>query len=366
MIEQQELGASLEILREQALVQAALVAQLRGQQAAGNPDADGARRFLKAVSLAVAFRERVCRLEGVDSPLAPAQLLDHLANPVSEWLPGGPEEPLLEGDFPSSLADELASNAGADPAAEVEQRVILTVMDNLRGRVDGVEEYSRFRRFLIENPTPLMSEARRISLSAGVELGALYEPIRQGGVEEEPEVLTCPRCRWPLQRVGLKRLRCAAELCRQAGAQYVLREGRFIGPETGEEPTAVPAQGRVQLRYGLWRYTLIPGLAELELAQRLAAVPDVEVQLWPALDLYDLEVRYKGTRWRVDVKDHQFVGRLWSLLKNRIPPERTFIVVPEHRSDQIGVLRRLASDEFPYVFCTLRQFVKLVEREVGQ
>jgi hypothetical protein len=65
------------------------------------------------------------------------------------------------------------------------------------------------------------------------------------------------------------------------------------------------------LKRGVHLSTYIPGTAEMELYRWLMkevqpVQPDLQqVDLWPGIDSYDLQLRFPGQVWAVDVKDYK-------------------------------------------------------------
>lgn len=125
-------------------------------------------------------------------------------------------------------------------------------------------------------------------------------------------------------------------------------------------PTPIPCDAHCALLPGIWRYTVLPGLEELDLAARLEQIPGVRVELWPYVDAYDLDVRLGDASWRVDVKDHAFANGLARHLVARPTLETTWIVVPDARRDQVALLRRGVPSDAGYRFASSSDFVRRV------
>ena len=85
----------------------------------------------------------------------------------------------------------------------------------------------------------------------------------------------------------------------------------------------------------------------------------MEVVLWPALDSYDLRVKAGDNLWVVDVKDWSSTKFLANHLARQDRAKRLHIVVPEWRSDQIGILRQRCRG-LNLQFSTDKQFLKTV------
>jgi hypothetical protein len=118
--------------------------------------------------------------------------------------------------------------------------------------------------------------------------------------------------------------------------------------------------GLVCLRRGIWRYTVLPGLIEVELHDRLEQKSDVEVTLWPELDAYDLRVDTPDESYQVDVKDWTLPRYSIRRLPPRPPDQPTMhVVVPDERADHLSTLGE--ADQPPgYHVQTMTQFVDRV------
>jgi len=103
---------------------------------------------------------------------------------------------------------------------------------------------------------------------------------------------------------------------------------------------------------------VVPGVTEVRLGDALAAVPGVEVRLWPGKDNYDLEVMTPGgPPLTVDVKDHSAAGSIADR-----PPRADHVVVAWYRRRQVGELSRLLAGKRVW---DERGFLAHVRRRVG-
>jgi hypothetical protein len=97
----------------------------------------------------------------------------------------------------------------------------------------------------------------------------------------------------------------------------------------------------------LRQFVTSPGRAEVELEARLSAL-ELEVQLWPGFDAYDLRVTFPdGHVWAIDVKDWKHPGLLGRAAKpvHPEPPyDESCWVVPREQAeahrDYLGTYRR--------------------------
>jgi hypothetical protein len=116
----------------------------------------------------------------------------------------------------------------------------------------------------------------------------------------------------------------------------------------------------VCLRRGIWRYTVLPGLIEIELQDRLERHDNVQTTLWPKLDAYDLRVDTPDESYQVDVKDWTLPRYSIRRLPTRSPDQPTMhIVVPDERADHLTSLNQ--ADQPPgYHVETMTHFVSRV------
>lgn len=346
--------------REKALAFAAVAAVSWCEHRSG-VEIDGAT-VLRALMNAAAWSSRSRAHDG--QPAVPIhKLIDLFNRPVGDWLPGGPRMVLVEDGEPTPLCEEMAADAGAAPSMEVEQRVLLRAMDHVGIGTDASAKYTAFRRFLVEHASARQVEAARIARSVGLDLAELYQEVSTHAVTAVDGTdcfYPCPRCRWPM-KVTETRVRCAlSSPCRQAGATFSRTDDGLLALGKLPAPAPVPVAGWAALRQGVWRYTTLPGLEELDLERRLVEL-GADIELWPFVDRYDLDVRRGVQHWRVDVKDHASVPRLARHLADKPAPESIWIVVPDHKRDQVAMLRSLVPADLGYRFASSSEFVRLVE-----
>lgn len=359
-----ELDASDAVDCEKALVLSAVAATAWCARGSGG-SLDG-RQVLARMMLAASWVSRSRRHRDLP-PLSVADLVDNFTKPVETWLPSAGTLVLVEDGQPTAVCDDLADDASGSPLAEVEQRVIRKAMDNLRGRPNEEAAYTKFRRFLVEHAHAQHSEAGMALMPVGLDLAQVYE--RVGGMavarlEGRDVFFPCPRCRWPMAVLGTSVTCRRSPTCIAAGARFDLREGRLVPLSKLSAPTPKPVDGMAALRPGVWRFTVLPGLEELELERRLAAIDGVEIRLWPFVDAYDLDVRRGAGHWRIDVKDHSSATSLAQHLNEKPVTAPTWIVVPAIRRDQVSRLQRLVSADMGYRFADVHEIVRRVQEGV--
>ncbi len=259
--------------------------------------------------LAVVGRAMVWAARAKGGALPARTLTDFLRllkTPVEEWL-GGSGGPLVQevGVLTEFALDIIDEAGGAEAEAEVVQARVGRTRAIFAARANGDKEYGKFRRFLIEHATATMDEVQDALLPARLALTDLFEdipPFCQTPIGPKAVFYPCPRCRWPM-RFLKDIVQCESKRCQLKGANFQKSRRGLSSLGAMEPPLQAEATGCKRLRRGAWRYTLQPGLVELDLEVRLRRIKGVEVVLWPALDSYDLRVKAGDSLWAVDVKD---------------------------------------------------------------
>lgn len=353
--------------RDKALVLSALAAT--AWCARGAEGALKGRPLIEQLMIAASWVSRARRHRGLPA-LSVAELVEQFTQPVEAWLPAAGSLlaagslVLVEDGHPTPNCEDLADDAGGSPLAEVEQKVIRAAMSHIRGRDDEEATYTAFRRFLVEHATANYADAVTALLSVGLKVAQVYEHVpgmartRSRGREV---FYPCPRCRWPMH-VRETSVSCLRSMsCCDAGSRFEVRADGLISLGKLAAPEPVSPDDWVALRPGVWRFTVLPGLEELDLEQRLGRIEGVEVQLWPFVDAYDLDVRRGGHHWRIDVKDHSSATSLARHLNDNPVTERTWIIVPHARREQVSRLQRLVSPDAGYLFADADEIVRRVK-----
>ena len=263
---------------------------------------------------------------------------------------------------------KLGAEAGAvsdqDLQSEVEQETAYTLLS----KQGNQKMYVNGRTDLIEHPAGSVEQLSELRLPPLV--AAFYEDIGYGS-QYRGWWFACPVCRWPM-RIAVRRdgpgtvgsARCWHAPHTALGAAYlfdvpepgvapVLRPELFpqrpgpreavLFPAFDGVPAALPTAGHKAVVRGIWRYTTVPGRPELDLRNALAA-RGLDVELWPAMDAYDLLVRVgkgpKKKEFKVDVKDYTSAATLGKLIHAQEGDSggAKYLVVPDYRSVQVPLL----------------------------
>lgn len=323
---------------------------------------------LATIMSAMSWTCRVADAEVAKRITTPDRFLTLLSEPVSDWLPDCPDETLVTGCCATDFCQDVIEESGSDPEAEIVQSEVRRIRDRLRERDDGAALYIEFRRFIIENPIIGRRDGPAQLLKFGVEPGKLYTDqvpslsvIQESG---DSVAYPCVRCGWPMQRQE-DRLACQYAICRKSGSDFALNAGSSPQPRGGKPlPQGISVGDVAILHRPIWRYTLLPGIAELELYRSLDSLDGVRVKLWPELDRYDLHIETEKRTWCVDVKDWSSATHLAADLNQKEWSQTTWVVVPDHRKHQVQILKERCHQSDVLKFATCSQLVHSVKRSI--
>lgn len=291
----------------------------------------------------------------VSQPTTPDEMIELLREPTQEWLGIGGKQSLLE-TYGSRLvtsryAEQILDEAGITPELERAQSKIGEVRKRLRHEYEGAsaEEqeaiqstYCNFREGLITQVLWSFDEAYDLANSVGLVPPDLFTEIPSRAVVSisgQDGIYPCPVCGRAMRfNEAEERLACASDRCLARGARFSWNGTSSPTPLGGKMTSfrATDDAEYFQVRRGIWLYTVLPGLVELDLRDQLSSLADV--QLWPEVDAYDLHVERGNRSWRVDVKDWRRADLLLERLRTAEWEEEIWIVVPDDRDGQVQLL----------------------------
>ncbi len=253
----------------------------------------------------------------------------HLVNEELQ-IPIYVEELLLDID---ELSETQKFNA-AELKLVLENRRIKEALQKARDDPELEKAYVELRRFIIEHPWINVENGIEISQGARHLMGNLTDFYEAPSINmrHDGKYWLCPRCQgiliWANDQPRCANVGLCDRLVDFRQAETILGDIRTL---------KMTFRKRVQL----------PGLAELALYTQLSQCPDVDVQLWPNVDQYDLSVKKNGKfHWAIDVKDYASEFSLSALIRKNPSHQTkgtTFIyAIPDHR-EQInrGYIARL-------------------------
>jgi len=214
------------------------------------------------------------------------------------------------------------------------------------------KEYVAIRQYVITHPwtstEQLRQQFRDLHYIKVQEIGELYQDTRslhatllhQQPGSQEARYWNCPLC-GPLYRRNNRLASLKPNACL----------GRCPGPQGWQDLD--PASHPLVLKRGIHLRTLIPGTTEIQLYQWLmqdarSTTPTLqEVVLWPGVDRYDLQLKFrrssqKAETWAVDVKDYKDPFALGKHIiqdsrqasESDLEWNRWFYVYPSYREQQ--------------------------------
>ena len=267
--------------------------------------------------------------------------LQMCTRPLGEWpLPlrqGISNEEVLWDRGPTEDCESWAVD-GPFYEQELEQRALRDARDLCR-LTRMYETYVQFRRIPIENPVMHIDDYEDqkwklfVNSQHGSDLMDLMDRIYERVPSEilvDGRILLCNHCGWT--RNSDAPLHCGAPVCAQV-----------VGERTkGVKSRQGPASRHYRVKSAIKRFTVIPGLSELDLKRALERIhANLAITLWPAADVCDLLVRSPGGYvWLVDVKDWQSPFALAAKTTGfsdtniaAIPHDSIWLVVPDHRKE---------------------------------
>lgn len=224
-----------------------------------------------------------------------------------------PGDQLMERGIPTQFCLDWIHEQGPEA---LEEETLLHEVIAICKEAERPDTYTAFRNFLICRPvltTLELQQAKQDNFLRPVRdlllkaympapLSAAYDSIYR----------CCGRCGGLLLRAEGNHFECENERC--WSSQLDIRRALSID------------EGVLWLENGLRRYVARPGLAEIELRDKLESL-GLTVDMWPNYDAYDLRVQVKGAFWAVDVKD-------WSN--------------PFKLAQSVGPIRRIPDWDFAY------------------
>ena len=114
---------------------------------------------------------------------------------------------------------------------------------------------------------------------------------------------------------------------------------RLVDGSTLEGETAGK---RYRLKSALWKYTLLPGLLELQLAEQLSE-HGLDVTLWPDVDRSDLRITQGAMTTDLDAKVWVSPLALGRYLENLEYSSPRWIVIPDYQKSHLDWLRNICA-----------------------
>lgn len=323
-----------------------------------------------------AWRE-VARMTGVimrsfppgHGPATPAELIPLLRQPLGSWLPETKADPALACLTILDDDDELTEDTfeiGCDYTVELLDgkldpsvrwlpswrihRAEQVENATFHALINGSEtDYAKGRRFLVDHPAGTRDELLQRQTELALPPLAEFVDIPQER-QWRGWWWPCPHCRWPM-RVRAGHVSCSFP---HHDATYTLLDSGQSAPRlqpaggARRARAARPVQDAVCVNESVWRYVVVPGVVEVRLHDRIAALDGVASQLYPGKDMFDILVRPadcppdQSLAWEVslDVKDHRSARALAEKL-TASPVPAQYVVLPRYRKYQLRELIRL-------------------------
>lgn len=313
------------------------------------------RLLSKAASLCESNREaallllresqaHLWRLSRTESLCSALELERKLSQPLEHWLPEsvrlGYSGPLLGSGLTTQTCSEMLLELDAKQLSEAIQANVREVLQLCRVISNGDALYRRFRRFLIENPVIETVQAATVFIPLGRKLEDFYEPIPEH-FAIDAKLYRCPECRWPMNPQR-REVQCDSAWCREKNSLYRWESNRLINFVTNQKLEGETAGKRYRLKSALWKYTLLPGLLELQLAEQLSQ-QGLDVTLWPDVDRSDLRIIQGAMSTDLDAKVWVSPLALGRYLENLEFSSPRWIVIPDYQRAHLNWLRSICA-----------------------
>lgn len=242
---------------------------------------------------------------------------------------------------PTELTIELAEAFGGSVLSQEQTKIASVLLQHCQSHPQGVQIYTKFRRFIIEHPVlsnqEFVEAKGYFGLGVGLSdlLDECYEPV-PSCYELEENFYACPYC-YALAGVNPQGQVIANSSCNRCPP------GRRL-----KRKVKLPSDC-LKLKRGIERFWFYPGRAEIQLFKKLVDL-GLEVELYPQCDRYDLRIKFAdGEVWALDLKDY---SNPYLLVRNLgdepIPSEPSwdvaYIVIPaERKKDRPAYLKELKS-----------------------
>jgi hypothetical protein len=271
--------------------------------------------------------------------LSVSTLNRYLSLPIEKWIDAslrqGFEGCLQVDNEPSVLCSDIALEYDPNEGLERVQQIVKDVRDRCRLRPRGDAEYRAFRLSLCELPYIHTSQTLDFLVELGVQFKALFEDIPEHLIRAEM-FYPCPCCGWPMQ-IQRAEVCCGSQWCEKTVGVCLWAKGELYSVQTSRLIPGVTAENRYRLNTALWKFTLIPGVLERRLRDRIAKL-GLKPVLWPDVDRGDVKVEVADQEIWLDAK----VWRSPALLGHQLASSEangTWIVLPDYQKDYVRSLR---------------------------
>ena len=281
------------------------------------------------------------RLHPASKPLMPDEVEERLSWPIEAWLDSSIRSDyagaLYVGGFPSPTCLDIMLEVNEVTVAESVQNVVKRVRNTCRLRDGGEDLYRRFRQYIIEHPIVDDDVSlHELLVPLGVDVRELYMPVPQH-LRHRNQIYPCPVCGWPLNLNGPV-VTCQSTWCLTKAGSYSWSHGVLLHNGSGKPAACRAANDAMMLQPPIWKFTLVPGLLELSLARRIAAI-GLEPRLWPDVDAADVQVVVHEEVVDIDAKVWRSLRHLAAHLKSMAAPSPRWIVIPDFMKQHVGYLR---------------------------
>lgn len=301
-------------------------------------DRVGALPLLREAAATLWAADTSCRRRSI------AELERQVKQPLEQWLPSGVcanfTGTLSAGGAPTPTCEEIILELNPAAGWERTQHLIALVRDGCRLLQGGQDLYIRFRSYLIEHPTSsISSEIQDILLPLGLSAREFYQGIPSHLIDRT-KIYPCPTCGWPMS-INANPIQCGSYWCRERSGLHEWRHKDVISNATGKPIKGMVAEGLCMLIAPIWKFSLIPGLFEMAIIERLHRL-GYRATLWPDFDSADVELIHQNDIIWIDAKVWSSPHRLAQHLCETEVGKPCIILIPDSHASDLDFLRRHA------------------------
>jgi hypothetical protein len=221
--------------------------------------------------------------------------------------------------------------------AEEEQKAMLEFLQLCRGHrgKDDEEEYCNFYRngrSLVNKSNMIMSNIEFQSIlqrKFPADIRKAISRWRKNINISARDITICPVCGKQIEFTFGNENSCS-DICNY----FIRKQGLAF------ETLAIDDSNQYsEFTQGIYRYILLPNIGEKLIYEKLLDIKEIEVELYPNMDEYDIKVKFEELDILIDVKDVESPLGLVELLRknntvNKLLQSKTarrYLIIPEHR-----------------------------------
>ncbi|MCT4606121.1 MAG: hypothetical protein N4A64_08480 [Marinisporobacter sp.] len=197
----------------------------------------------------------------------------------------------------------------------------------LHSNLDYQKIYTEGRKFINGNNVylnPVIFEDFLEDIIIDQELVEIYRSFYSESKSFLNDFYVCPICGERIAFDFEKERKCKNRICQRLNM---------------DEPPIKKNKGKyVVMKSGIKVYTLLPGITELKVFNKLKNRFKLNIELYPKIDLYDISVSNGNKQLNLDIKDHKDPKKLVDMIVEKQGIDKfidndVILVIPDYRKD---------------------------------